>query len=112
MTFKQTKVFCCEAILRNIGQFAETHEVSDSFFKKIDKIMKDSDAFETNHPPTQCLVNEYIGNQGIKSHFDDSNAFGPIIASISLVSPIYFTLKYPSEPTNESQSMLSTTAGA
>lgn len=41
MTFKQAKVFCCEAILRNIGQFAETHEVSDSFFKKIDAIMKD-----------------------------------------------------------------------
>lgn len=45
--------------------------------------------------PTQCLVNEYVRNQGISSHFDDSSAFGDVIASISLIDPIYMTLKRP-----------------
>ena len=72
----------------------------------IDKLIAETSVFQADHPPTQCLVNEYIGSQGIKSHFDDSNAFGPIIASISLVDPIFFTLKLPAKPTNECNDIL------
>lgn len=50
--------------------------------------------------PSQVLVNEYRNNLGIASHFEDVHAFGPIILTISLVSPIYMTLKRPTEKTN------------
>jgi len=50
--------------------------------------------------PTQCLVNEYRHNYGISSHFDDPEAFGSTIASVSLIDPIYFTMKKPKELTN------------
>lgn len=36
--------------------------------------------------PTQCIVNEYLRNQGISAH-TDSRVFGPIIASVSLLAP-------------------------
>lgn len=36
--------------------------------------------------PEQCIVNEYTRNQGIGAH-TDSNTFGPIIVSISLLTP-------------------------
>ncbi len=71
----------------------------------IDKLIQ-ANIFDAHHPPTQCLINEYVANQGIKSHYDDSNAFGPIIASISLIDPILFTLKYPKVPTNECNDIL------
>ena len=34
--------------------------------------------------PTQCIVNEYVGEQGIAWHYD-SLAFGPEIATVSLL---------------------------
>lgn len=74
----------------------------------VDKIIRETDIFK-HDPPTQCLVNEYVRNQGIASHFDDPEAFGPIIASISLVNPIYFTLKLPKEPTNSCADILDMT---
>jgi len=45
----------------------------------------------TDYTPTQCLVNEYIGNTGIASHLDDPTAFGSVIAVVSLLEPIYYT---------------------
>lgn len=36
--------------------------------------------------PTQCIVNEYLKDQGIAAH-TDSNQFGPVIVSISLLQP-------------------------
>ena len=45
--------------------------------------------------PTQILVNEYVDNVGISSHFEDEEAFGPVIATISLLNPIYMTLEKP-----------------
>jgi len=36
--------------------------------------------------PTQCIVNEYTQKQGISAH-SDSNIFGPVIVSISLLAP-------------------------
>lgn len=50
--------------------------------------------------PTQILVNEYLGNAGIASHFEDEEAFGPVIATISLLAPIYMTLEKPREKNN------------
>ncbi|OEU09137.1 hypothetical protein FRACYDRAFT_195706 [Fragilariopsis cylindrus CCMP1102] len=49
----------------------------------------------TIEKPTQVLINEYKNNMGIASHFEDINSFGPIICTISLLSPIYMTLKKP-----------------
>ncbi|KAG2382869.1 hypothetical protein C9374_004836 [Naegleria lovaniensis] len=43
--------------------------------------------------PTQCLVNEYVGTQGISSHVDNPGPFGDIITLISLNKPIYMVLK-------------------
>ena len=85
-------------------QYGNAHSMQPMQFL-IDKLIK-ANIFEEHHPPTQCLINEYVGNQGIKSHYDDSNAFGPIIASISLIDPILFTLKYPKVPTNECNDIL------
>ena len=50
--------------------------------------------------PSQILVNEYLNNLGIASHFEDYDAFGPIVLTLSLVSPIYMTLKKPKLRTN------------
>ena len=36
--------------------------------------------------PTQAIVNEYVGNQGIGPHIDHK-LFGPVIASLSLGAP-------------------------
>ena len=51
--------------------------------------------------PSQVLVNEYRNNMGIASHFEDFDAFGDIILTISLNNPLYMTLKKPVERTNE-----------
>jgi alkylated DNA repair dioxygenase AlkB len=48
--------------------------------------------------PSQVLINEYKNNMGIASHFEDFDAFGPIILTVSLVSPVYMTLKKPTQP--------------
>lgn len=45
--------------------------------------------------PDQVLVNEYTNTAGIRSHFEDVNAFGPVIVTISLNHPIWITLKKP-----------------
>jgi alkylated DNA repair dioxygenase AlkB len=50
--------------------------------------------------PSQILVNEYLNNLGIASHYEDFHAFGPIILTLSLVSPVYMTLKKPKVRTN------------
>merc|ERR1719343_416448 len=51
--------------------------------------------------PTQVLINEYKNNMGISSHFEDFEAFGPLICTISLINPTYMTLKRPVERTNQ-----------
>jgi hypothetical protein len=55
--------------------------------------------------PTQILVNEYVGNWGIASHFEDEEAFGPVIATISLLSPIYMSLEQPVDHTNSCEEL-------
>jgi hypothetical protein len=32
--------------------------------------------------PDQVLVNEYVRNHGIRSHFEDTEAFGPVIVTV------------------------------
>ena len=59
--------------------------------------------------PTQILVNEYIDNVGISSHFEDEEAFGPVIATISLLNPIYMTLEKPIEHNNSCDKYLGQT---
>mmetsp|Transcript_85737 Transcript_85737/g.215968 ORF Transcript_85737/g.215968 Transcript_85737/m.215968 type:complete len:239 (+) Transcript_85737:39-755(+) len=51
--------------------------------------------------PSQILVNEYVDNWGIASHFEDFAAFGDTIATISLGNPVYMTLEQPKEPNNQ-----------
>lgn len=60
----------------------------------INKIISQSESFQ-DETPNQCLVNEYKGNQGISSHIDDNTAFGKDIACVSLLNPIYLTMKKP-----------------
>ena len=51
--------------------------------------------------PEQCIVNEYVGSQGIAEHTDHPG-FGPAIATVSLVSdwPMHLAPAYrrPNEP--------------
>ena len=51
--------------------------------------------------PSQILVNEYRNRLGIASHFEDFDAFGETILTISLLQPIYMTLKKPLYRTND-----------
>merc|ERR1712151_484509 len=55
--------------------------------------------------PTQILVNEYLENFGISSHFEDEEAFGAVIATISLLSPIFMSLEKPREHNNSCQDL-------
>ena len=69
----------------------------ESFDFLIERMMNDG-IFPKDDPPTQCLVNEYIGNHRIASHMDDFNAFGDVIAGLSLIEPCYMTLKLAENP--------------
>lgn len=45
------------------------------------------------------------GNAGIASHFEDEESFGPVIATISLISPTLMTLKKPKEHNNDCEDL-------
>lgn len=45
-------------------------------------------------------VNKYTNSVGIRSHFEDKQAFGAVIVTISLIDPIWTTLKKPLYPLN------------
>lgn len=47
--------------------------------------------------------------QGISSHFEDFRSFGDAIMTISLLSPVYMTLKKPREATNQCHDILAET---
>jgi hypothetical protein len=47
--------------------------------------------------------------QGISSHFEDTRSFGDVIITVSLIQPIYMTLKRPRELTNECCDLLAET---
>ena len=50
-------------------------------------------------------VNEYEGTCGIASHFEDTSAFGPIIATISLISPTLMSLTKPKVKDNDCEDL-------
>jgi alkylated DNA repair dioxygenase AlkB len=62
--------------------------------------------FTAEAPPTQILVNEYIGACGIASHFDDDHAFGDTIVTLSLGQPVWMSLVQPRVLTNQCQDLL------
>lgn len=70
--------------------------MDDSGMRKwLDRTMPFFEQEGLMEPPTQILINEYKNNMGIASHFEDFEAFGPVILTVSLVSPVYMTLKKP-----------------
>ena len=70
--------------------------IDDSGMRKwLDKTMPFFEKEGLTDAPTQILINEYRNNMGIASHFEDFDAFGPVILTISLISPLYMTLKKP-----------------
>lgn len=64
----------------------------------------------TSGYPTQVLVNEYLGpKMGVASHFEDTDSFGEYIITLSLINPIYLTLKKPRIKTNVCQDIIAET---
>eukprot|EP00537_Pseudo-nitzschia_pungens_P008545 CAMPEP_0172370080 /NCGR_PEP_ID=MMETSP1060-20121228/36127_1 /TAXON_ID=37318 /ORGANISM="Pseudo-nitzschia pungens, Strain cf. cingulata" /LENGTH=323 /DNA_ID=CAMNT_0013095239 /DNA_START=81 /DNA_END=1052 /DNA_ORIENTATION=- len=75
--------------------------MDDSGMQKwLDKTMPFFEKEGLMEAPTQVLINEYRNNMGIASHFEDFDAFGPVIVTISLISPVYITLKKPKNQPN------------
>ena len=48
-------------------------------------------------PPDQVIVNEYQPGQGISAHIDRVSCFGPVVASISLLSACEMDFTHPEE---------------
>lgn len=81
--------------------------IDDSGMRKwLDKTMPFFEQEGLMEAPSQVLINEYKNNMGIASHFEDFDAFGPIILTVSLVSPVYMTLKKPTNPPHNTISNL------
>jgi alkylated DNA repair dioxygenase AlkB len=80
-------------------EFTELEWIVDKLFEPQYRHLAIFKADHSNYP-NQVLVNEYIGNQGIGPHYDDSEAFGDVIATVSLCGPTYLWLTLPAEPTN------------
>ena len=59
--------------------------------------------------PTQVLVNEYNGLDGISSHFEDEQSFGDIIVTISLLSPTLMSMQRPEQHNNDCMELLERT---
>jgi alkylated DNA repair dioxygenase AlkB len=53
-----------------------------------------------------CSFNPVGIMQGISSHFEDTKSFGDAIMTVSLLNPVYMTLKKPRECTNQCQDIL------
>ena len=105
--------FSCDKIgeksAKNVGlDMSPFQFLIDKFYAGIFVDAGLNDGHSTNHIfgsdkssfPTQILVNEYVGETGISSHFEDEQAFGPVIATISLLNPIYMTLEKPVDHNN------------
>jgi len=54
--------------------------------------------FPECHPPTQCLVNEYVGTQAIRRHVDSAECFGDVVCGISLNEPVWMILRSIKDP--------------
>lgn len=49
--------------------------------------------------PDQVIANEYVPGQGISAHIDCAPCFGPVIASLSLLSPCEMIFRKPGTTT-------------
>ena len=56
----------------------------------LSEYLRDQNVFGNNITSSQCIVNEYMRDQGIASH-TDSPVFGPVIVSVSLLAPTVMT---------------------
>jgi alkylated DNA repair dioxygenase AlkB len=52
-----------------------------------------------DRPPDQVIVNEYLPGQGISAHTDRVPCFGPVVASISLLSACVMEFSHPEDKT-------------
>ena len=52
-----------------------------------------------DRPPDQVIVNEYLPGQGISAHIDHVAGFGPVVASVSLLSPCVMEFTHPEDRT-------------
>jgi alkylated DNA repair dioxygenase AlkB len=77
----------------------------ESFNFLIERMIKDG-IFPEEDPPTQCLVNEYLGNTRIASHVDNVNAFGDVVAGLSLISPCYMTMRLHADTSQETRFLM------
>ncbi|WP_205718546.1 alpha-ketoglutarate-dependent dioxygenase AlkB [Actinomadura sp. WMMA1423] len=50
-------------------------------------------------PPDQVIVNEYLPGQGISAHVDNVRGFGPVVASVSLLSACVMDFTRPEDKT-------------
>ncbi|WP_021592153.1 alpha-ketoglutarate-dependent dioxygenase AlkB [Actinomadura welshii] len=50
-------------------------------------------------PADQVIVNEYLPGQGISAHVDRVPAFGPVVASVSLLSGCVMEFTHPQDKT-------------
>jgi alkylated DNA repair dioxygenase AlkB len=49
--------------------------------------------------PDQVIVNEYLPGQGISAHVDHVPSFGPVVASVSLLSACLMEFTHPEDGT-------------
>ncbi|GLZ06194.1 alpha-ketoglutarate-dependent dioxygenase AlkB [Actinomadura sp. NBRC 104412] len=52
-----------------------------------------------DRPPDQVIVNEYLPGQGISAHVDRVPSFGPVVASVSLLSACVMEFTHPEDGT-------------
>ena len=54
-------------------------------------------------------MGRYVGCNGIATHFEDEAAFGPVIATVSLLSPVLMSLQQPKDHNNHSMDLVAKT---
>jgi len=65
---------------RDIKKIEKIPEIFDNLLERMEKYFKKK--------PDQLIINEYVPGQGIAPHIDHVKNFGPVVASISLLSPV------------------------
>eukprot|EP00761_Pharyngomonas_kirbyi_P003598 gb/GECH01003602.1/.p1 GENE.gb/GECH01003602.1/~~gb/GECH01003602.1/.p1 ORF type:complete len:233 (+),score=62.65 gb/GECH01003602.1/:1-699(+) len=93
--------------LPEIQRFQQPQEVPslDVFDWLIERMNRDG-IFPPEEPPTQCLVNEYIANTRIATHVDNSNAFGSVVAGLSLLEPVQMMFRLIEDESIETKLLL------
>jgi alkylated DNA repair dioxygenase AlkB len=86
----------------NLAELQPTQHEDDQLSGTMDdfSILMDRMAplFPKDHPPTQCLVNEYTGVQAIRRHVDNVDCFGDIVCGLSLRDPVWMILRSVKNP--------------